>query len=56
MQAVRRADLMHKLEALEVLKTKLTAIEQEHHAECADNELVPRPSQKSSILFRTAPG
>ena len=31
MQAVRRADLMHKLEALEVLKTKLAAIEQEHH-------------------------
>ena len=38
MQAVRRADLMRKLEALEVLKTKLAAIEQEHHAECADNE------------------
>jgi hypothetical protein len=47
-------DVMHKLEALQILKTKLAAIE-EHHAEYADNELVPRPSQKSSILFRTAP-
>jgi hypothetical protein len=32
------ADVMHKLEALQILKTKLAAIEQEHHAECADNE------------------
>ena len=49
-------DVMHKLEALQILKTKLAAIEQEHHAEYADNELVPRLSQKSIILFRTAPG
>jgi hypothetical protein len=34
---------MHKLEALEVLKTKLAAIEQEHHAECADNEEAREP-------------
>jgi hypothetical protein len=31
-------DVMHKLEALQILKTKLAAIEQEHHAEYADNE------------------
>jgi hypothetical protein len=43
MQAVRRADVMHKLEALEVLKTKLAAIEQEHHAECADSEEAREP-------------
>ena len=43
MQAVRRADLMHKLEALEVLKTKLATIEQEHHADCADNEEAREP-------------
>ena len=43
MQAVRRVDVMHKLEALEVLKTKLAAIEQEHHAECADNEEAREP-------------
>ena len=34
---------MHKLEALEVLKTKLAAIEQEHHAECAENEEAREP-------------
>ena len=34
---------MHKLEALRVLKTKLVAIEQEHHAECADNEELREP-------------
>ena len=34
---------MHKLEALQVLKTKLAAIEQEHHTECADNEQAREP-------------
>ena len=34
---------MHKLEALQVLKAKLAAIEQEHHAECADNEQAREP-------------
>ena len=34
---------MHKLEALQVLKTKLAAIEQEHHAECAENEEAREP-------------
>lgn len=29
---------MHKLEAIKILKTKLAAIEQEHHAELAGNE------------------
>jgi hypothetical protein len=31
-------DVMHNLEAMRILKTKLAAIEQEHQAECADNE------------------
>ena len=34
---------MHKLEALQILKTKLAAIEQEHHAECAENEEAREP-------------
>jgi hypothetical protein len=34
---------MHKLDALQVLKAKLAAIEQEHHAECADNEQAHEP-------------
>jgi hypothetical protein len=29
---------MHKLEAIKILETKLAAIEQEHHAECAGND------------------
>ena len=43
MRAVRRSGLMHKLEALEVLKTKLAAIGQEHHAEYVDNEEARKP-------------
>ena len=34
---------MHKLEALQILKTKLAAIEQKHHTECADNEQAREP-------------
>jgi hypothetical protein len=34
---------MRKPDALQILKTKLTAIEQEHHAECADNTMAREP-------------
>jgi hypothetical protein len=29
---------MHRLEALRILEAKLAAIEEEHQAECAENE------------------
>jgi hypothetical protein len=32
------SDVMHKLEAIKILETKLAAIEQEHHAEFASDE------------------
>jgi hypothetical protein len=34
---------MRKLDALQILKAKLAAIEQERHAECADNEMAREP-------------
>ena len=34
---------MRKPDALQILKTKLAAIEQEHHAECANNTMAREP-------------
>jgi hypothetical protein len=36
-------DVMRKTDALQILKAKLAEIEQEHHAECADDEMARQP-------------
>jgi hypothetical protein len=36
-------DVMRKPDALQILKTKLAEIEQEHHAERVDDEMVRQP-------------
>jgi hypothetical protein len=39
----RLVDVMRKTDALQILKAKLVEIEQEHHAECADDEMARQP-------------
>jgi len=41
-------DVMRKTDALQILKAKLAEIEQEHHAECADDEMARQPLDAKS--------